>query len=356
MSTGSLQLLTMRGALGATEGASTTPLRLLYPGVAENVDTSGLQRFATIEDRVAWAKADGLRNIYAGIEDNTLTLSNVPVSYQDIGWWLCTIPGIQSGAGAGAGTPTTTDTSAYTRAFLVSQVSTVCGAAGGYDAFIEVAQNDLIGLVGMSIPGLRCTDMTLTFNKRASGTDTGVLMSGTWQSPGVCTHITAFTGTLTDRAQTFALGNSTKSYIDPSTAGSTADTNLTTAVWHWSRTPAWHDGFDGNANHTSMHFPGNQNTELTITRKFSDKLELAAYISKGLRKVNILNEGAVVGAATAKNTLKLEFIGKVDDHTPLHQDGILYATVHYVGMYDATLLSSWQITLINAVSTAYTAL
>jgi hypothetical protein len=354
VATGSQALLTARAALGASEGAATTPTRLMYFGLPDNFDTTGLQQFQTIEDRLAWAKADGLRNIYAGIEDNTFSVSNVPVSFEDLGFLLSTVPGVVSGAGTGAGTPTTTDTSAYTRAFTPSQTVTAYGATGGYDMHLQVGMTDLIGTVGWSIPGLRMTDFTLTFNKRASGTDTGVLFSGTWQTPKACTDITAFTGSLSDRTQTHPIGNTNKTYMDTSTSGTTADPEVTTAVFHWSRTPAFHDGMDDTGLHTSMHFPTFQMTELTLTRKFSDKTELNAYVAKTLRKFRLLNEGALIGAATALNTVRLDFIGKPDSHQHTYVDGMLYATVHYQGMYDSTLLSSWSAQTISTVSGAYT--
>lgn len=354
MATGSQALLSARAALGASEGASTTPTRLLYLGLPENIDTTGLQQYQTIEDRLAWAKADGLRTIYAGIEDNTFSVSNVPVSYEDLGFWLSTVVGVVSGAGTGAGTPTTTDTSAYTRVFKPSQTVTAYGATGGYDMNLQVGMTDLIGTVGWSIAGLRCTDFTLTFNKRASGTDTGVLFSGTWQTNKAETDITAFTGSLSDRTQTHPVGNNNKTYVDTATAGTTPDPEITTAVFHWSRPAAFHDGMDATGLHTSMHFPGFQMSEMTLTRKFSDKTELNAYTAKTLRKINVLTEGALIGGVSAKNTVKLEFIGKSDTHQHTYVDGLLYASVHYLGVYDSTLLSSWAVTTISTTSAAYT--
>jgi hypothetical protein len=354
VATGSQALLTARAALGATEGASTTPTRLMYLGTAENIDTTGLQQFETIEDRLAWAKADGLRNIYAGIENNTFSVSNVPLSFEDTGFLLCTVPGMVSGAGAGAGTPTTTDTSAYTRAFVPSQTVTTYGATGGYDMHLQIGTTDFISTVGWSIPGLKLTDFTMTFNKRATGTDTGCLFSGTWQTPKACTDITAFTGSLSDRTQTHPIGNTNKTYLDTSTSGTTADPEITTAVFHWARQPSFHDGMDDTGLHTSMHFPGHVTTDLTITRKFSDKTELNAYVAKTLRKFRLLNEGALIGATTALNTVRVDFIGKITGHQPTWVDGMLYATITYSGMYDSTLLSSWSAQTISTTSAAYT--
>ena len=351
---GSQALFTARAALGASEGAATTPTRLMYFGMPDNVDTSGLQQFQTIEDRLAWAKADGLRDLYNGLEDNTFRVSNMPITYEDLGFLLSTVPGIVSGAGTGAGTPTTTDVSAYTRTFRPSQTVTDWGATGGYDMHLQLGLTDFISTLGWSVPGLRLVDFTITFNKRASGTDTGLLFSGTWMTNKACTDITAFTGSLSDRTQTLALGNGLVSTMDTATIGTTNDSNLTTAVFHWSRAAAFHDGMDSTALHTSMHFPGFQSTELTLTRRFANKTELTAYTAKTLRKVRILAQGALIGATTAVNTVRLDFYGKIDGHQETYIDGINYATIHLQGTYDATNLASWLMATISTVSAAYT--
>lgn len=354
MATGTQVLTTLRAALGASEGATTTPTRLLYPGLPENVDLSGIQQFTTIEDRVAWAKRDQVRALYNGVEDNTVALSNVPASFEDLGFYLSTIPGIISGAGSAAGTPTTTDTSAYTRVFLPSQTVTAYGATGGYDMHLQVGEADLISTVGWSIPGLRCTDFTLNMKKRASGTDTGLTFSGTWQTPKTATQITAFTGSLSDRTQTLPTGNVGKTWLDTTTSGSTADPAITEATFHVGNPPSWHDGLDATSLHTSMHFAQPMSSDLTITRKFGDTTELATYLARTTRKFRFKAEGALIGAVSALNTIQLDFIGQIVTHQRTWVDGILYATINLMGIYDATLLASYKFTTISTVSAAYT--
>lgn len=356
MATGSIGLLTLRGALGATEGASTTPTRILYIGGPENIDLSGIQQFETIEDRVAWAKRDGLRAIYAGIQNNTVRINNAPASTEDMGFWLSTVPGIVSGAGTGAGTPTTTDTSAYTRTYVPSQTVTAYGATGGYDLHLQVAYNDLLSTVGWSIPGLRCTDLSMTFRKRSQGTDHGITWSGTWQTPKACTQITSLTGSLSDRSQTIPTGLTNKAYVESAynASISTLDDDIMEATLHIQQDPSFHDGMDGTALHTSMHFPGQWLAELTVTRKFSDTTELAAYIARTRRHVRLLNEGALIGASTALATVQADFVGYPMDHTHTEVDRMLYANIRFEGAYDSTLLSSWAFKTINTVSAAYT--
>lgn len=355
MATGSLVLNTARAALGATEGAATTPTRLLYIP-AEGIDLTGIQQFATIEDRPGWNKRDQLRALYNGIEDNAVVLSNVPASYEDFGFYLSTIPGMESDtAGEAANTPTTTDTSAYTRTFLPDQTA-VGGAssANGYDMHLQVGPTDLTSTVNWSIPGLRCTDLTVNFKKRASGTDTGVTFGGTWQTPKTATQITSLTGSLSDRTQTLPTGNVVKTYVDTTTIGTTADPNITEATFHVANPPAFHDGLDNSAVHTSMHFPNPQASDLTIIRKFSDTTELAVYLTRTVRKVRIIAEGALIGAATAKNTISLDFYGAIASHTHTWIDGLLYASIMLQGVYDSTNTAAWKMTTISTVSAAYT--
>jgi hypothetical protein len=357
MATGTQGLTTLRAALGATEGASTTPTRILYPGVPTNVDLSGLQQFATIEDRVAWGKYEPVRDVYAGIEDNTVVFTGVPATYEDIGLYLATIPGVVSGSGTGAGTPTTTDTSAYTRTFTPSQTITAWGATGGYDLHLQAGFADLISTVSWSVPGLRCSDFNLSMQKRGDGTDSGVLWGGTWQTPKTATQITALTGSLSDRTQTLAIGTGFSAFVDTSQAGlgGTADTNVIRGNFQFTRPVEWHDGGDGTALHTSMHFPAQWTSMLTIVRKFSDLTELTAWKARSQRAVRLKVEGAVVGAATAKNTIQLDFIGKPTGHRILFEgNGILYAEVQLIGQYDATQTASWKITTISTTSAAYT--
>lgn len=356
MATGTIGLTTLRGALGASEGAATTPTRYLYPGVPDNVDLSDIQQFETIEDRVAWAKRDGLRALVNGVENNTVRFNNVPATPEDTGFYLSTIPGIVSGAGTGAGTPTTTDTSAYTRTFTPSQTVTAYGATGGYDLHLQVGFTDLISTVGWSIPGLRNTDFTLAFTKRASGTDTGCMWSGVWQTPKTATQITAFTGSLSDRTQTLATGNMFYAYVDSAAGslGGTADTNITSGIFQVVQNPAWHDGADGTGLHTSMHFPEQWMSMLTVVRKFSDTTELAAYKARTRRAIRLKNEGALIGAVSAKNTIQLDFVGDYQTHRHTWVDGILYAELVYLGVYDSTLTASWKATTISTVSAAYT--
>ncbi|MCC6854485.1 MAG: hypothetical protein IT189_00345, partial [Microbacteriaceae bacterium] len=166
---------------------------------------------------------------------------------------------------------------------------------------------------------------------------------------------TSLTGSLSDRTQTLPTGNVVKTYVDTTTIGTTADPNITEATFHVANPPSFHDGLDDTALHTSMHFPNPQASDLTLIRKFSDTTELAVYLTRTVRKVRIIAEGAVVGAATAKNTIQLDFYGAIASHTHTWLDGLLYASIMLQGVYDSTNTAAWKFVTINSVSAAYTA-
>jgi hypothetical protein len=111
---------------------------------------------------------------------------------------------------------------------------------------------------------------------------------------------------------------------------------------------------DATGLHTSMHFPGQWLSELTVTRKFSDTTELAAYIARTTRHLRAINEGALIGSTSALNTIQLDFVGKPMEHAHTEVERMLYANIRYEGIYDSTLLSSWAFKTISTVSTAYT--
>jgi hypothetical protein len=347
-----VNLETLRGAYGATEGTATTPTRLLY--IPKGGGVTITQTVETVRDERAWAKGDHVANIYPGMQDVTVRLSNVPLSFEDAGWWFGAF------AATGGETPSTVDTSAYSRTFTPSQTDFLFGATGVRDLHLQFSTTDLVGTVGWSVPGLMGEELELTFKKRASGTDTGVMMSATFRTPKAATQITSFTGSLSDRTQTLALGQQLKAYVDTTTIATTADPNITEATLRVSRPASFHDGMDNTALHTSMHRAQGWTTQLSLLRKFSDKTEVDAYIganfAKTLRKVRIIAEGALVGASTALNTIRADFYGKhVDqgDFGGVLVDGIWYQRFTLDGMYDGTSLSSYILNTINNVATAY---
>ncbi len=353
MATGSQTLQSLRGRIEASEAAGGTPLRFLYPAQGSVALTVANE---PIKVDLAWNKQDLTYDILAGIETDGVALTGIPLSYEDALWYASMFDAALSG------TPSTTDTSAYTRTGAPSQTDNTVSATGVRSCLLQYSSSDFISTAGWSIPGLIGESMTLNFKKRASGNDTGVSGDFTFMTASKATVITAFTGSLSDRTQTYPTGNALKSYVDTTTSGSTADANITDATFTLQKQNKYHDGMDLSNAHTSMHRPVGWTSQLTFTRKFSDLTEYNAYLGaagiKTLRRVRITATGAIVGAVSAVNTLQLDFSGK---HTamsavPQYVDGVLYQNFTLDGVMDTTLGASWKLTGINNVSTAYTAL
>lgn len=351
MATGSESLVSIRGAVEASEGGATTPTRILY--LAPGALTFSRNR-EPIRIELAWNKQDRLNDLFSGIEDVTVNVAESPVSTEDFGWWLSAFDAALSAA------PSLSDTSAYTRTGAPSQTDNTVSSTGVRSLHLQYGATDLIGTYGISLPGLIGESLTFNFSKRASGTDTGCTWAGTFRTASAAVPITAFTGSLSDRSQTWMLGNYGKTFVDTSTMGSTADANIINGSFTLNRPAAFHDGMDQTFTHTSMHRPQGWTTQLTIQRKFSDLTEYNAYVGtagvKTLRKVRVLFEGPLAGAATVKHTVRLDFVGKhsaISD--PEFVDGIYYATHTLDGVYDATNGASYKFVTVNAVSAAYTA-
>lgn len=351
----SIALEQLRGAIETSEGTATTPTRILYAGPPGNFDPSGLIKRATIEDRRAAGTRTSLRGTYSGIESSDFTISNMPVSYQDIGWWLSLI------APTGATAPTVVDTSAYTRTWTPAEGTAVntYGAGGGYyTANLQYSSLDFASTLVYKLPAMRVSNLTLRWDKRASGTDTGVMADiSLMMSKGTATQGTAFDGSLSHTTPTLVLGNQVTSYMDSaSTAlGTTGDTQITSATFSLDLPVTFHDGFDGQNGHTSAHYAQQWVPTATITRRFSDKTEFTAYIARTTRAIRLAAEGDVVGASTATNQFRFDMVMSPTDHRVAQVDGLYYAEIDYEGIYDSTLTTCWQAFVRNATAAAYTA-
>lgn len=352
MATGSVALELLQGRIEISEGtAASTATRILYVGPAGGIDPSGIQKRQIIEDRRAWGKRTGLAAVYSGIEDSTLSITGIPVSYEQVGWWLTLL------APSGGGVPGTVDTSAYTRTFTPVEGTAVNTFGTGYrTAFLEYSQRDFESTLVRKMPAMRITNLTFDFSKRASGTDTGATMDlELMMTTSTATNGTAFSTALTDGTSTLVLGNQIKTYVDTSTIGSTLDTNITQVRFSLANPVSFHDGFDGTRGHTSAHHSQQWTPLMTVTRKFSDLTELNAYLAGTTRKVRTFAEGDVVGGSTATNQFTLDFYGKPKDHRQTEIDGLVYAEIDLEGYYDTTATTSWIAALRNAVAAAYTA-
>lgn len=352
MAVGSVAMEKLQGRIEISEGtAASTATRVLYVGPAGGIDASGVQKRTLIEDRRAWGKRTGLAATYSGVEDSVLTITGIPASYQQVGWWLSLV------APTGGGLPGTVDTSAYTRTFTPVEGTAVnTYGTGYYTAFLEYAPIDHTGLLVRKLPAMRVTNLTFNFSKRASGTDSGVTMDlELMMTKGTATNGTTFGTALADATNTLILGNQLIATIDTSTIGTTTDSNVSIGRFSLANPVSFHDGMDGQNGHTSAHHAQQWTPTLTITRLFSDLTELNTYIARTNRKVRIRSVGDIVGATTAVNEFYLDFYGSIMDHRQTEIDGLWYAEIDLEGYYDTTATTSWTAFLRNTQSAAYTA-
>lgn len=326
-------LASARAGLESTRGTAVTPTRLLYfkPGGATHA-----QEVGTLIPEEAWASYTPNRRAYAGLERNRLTFEG-DLTYTDAIWPMnLAVDAEASGS--------VTDTSAYTWTGLPVHTSDALKSAT-----VEFAYADLLSTVGWRLPGCLGNSWEITFTKPASGGDTGVSHKLELITASPATQITSFGGSLSDRTLVSATGNQIKSYINGtgSAFGTTADTRVNQATFRVNNDYRFRDGFDGTGNAIELVRGAKRGSRLTMQRYFNDKTELDAYIAKTSRRIRIIAEGAVIGAATAKYTVQLDFGGVADVHASADSDGMVYANIEYAPLNDSAISSDFKLTFIN---------
>jgi hypothetical protein len=251
------------------------------------------------------------------------------------------------------------DTSAYTRTFTPVEGTTVnTYGTGFYTANLQYSAADFASTLVYKLPAMRIQRIAFTWNKRASGTDTGLMMDlSLTMGKGTATQGTAFDGSLTAGTPTLAIGNQVSAYVDSAYAsiGSTLDNQITSATFALELPITYHDGFDGTNGHTSAHYAQQWVPTVTMQRRFSDKTELTAYLAKSVRALRFFAEGGIVGGSTATNQFTFNAVVSPTDHSVTQVDGLYYADLSFEGIYDGTLTTTWSAALRNSVAAAYTA-
>jgi hypothetical protein len=324
-------LASARAALETTRNTPVTPAtRLIYFDSGVHAQEVGTIR--PTELRASYV--EGFRS-YRGIERNTLTFGG-DWTYDDAAYWLnLAVKAVLSGS--------LSDTSAYTYAFVPTHTSDDIKSAT-----IEFSTVDLIATVGWRVPGCLVNELEITWRKGET-----VRYSATLMSAKGATQITAFTGSLADRTTVSALGTTTKVYIDTSAIGATLDPKVTEVTFNLNNGFAYFDSLDNTGVAQSLVRPNARQPRLTIQRRFNDKTELDAYIAKTPRKVRVLTEGGLAGAATALYTIWLDFVGVIDTYTWAEVEGIWMADMSFLPQYDTAVGSDFAWTIINKTA-AYT--
>jgi hypothetical protein len=281
-----LQVFTQaRAGLEATRGTAVTPTRILH-------GTS-----FTHEQTVATIRPEELRNNYegfftaaAGRETNTFGYGGL-LSYDDavlVGNLFFSPLGTASGT-AGA---------AYTYTFAPS------GTADNVKSLaVQLGYADTIATApGVSLAGVVGNTLHLHWEKND---DAALLFDMTFLTIGTATQITAFTGTPTDPVTTPASMNATQVFLDASTIGSTADSNVVSVDWTLNLNPVPFYALNNTAGASALYRPQHRTWSGTIVRQFANDTEWDIYQSKAERKMRIRTLGPTLGAANYKIDLDL---------------------------------------------------
>lgn len=327
-------LASARAGLESTRGTAVTPTRIVYFSEA-----SHNQEVGTIAPRESWASYTPNRRAYQGLERNTFNFSG-DFTYTDAIWWAnLALDAEASGS--------VTDTSAYTWTFLPVHTTDSLKSAT-----LQYAYADLLSVVGWEVDGCLVNSLSVTWSKAVGGENTGVTFDAEIMTASGATQITAFTGSLSDRAITSALGNHTLTYINGtgSAFGTTADTRFNQVTWTVNNNYVYRDGFDGTNTAIEIVRTGPRQSRVTAQRYFSDKTELDAYIAKTDRRFRVKTVGATVGATTAKNTIQLDAGGVWEVHNAADVDGLVYANLELLPIYDSGIASDVLLTVISTVA------
>jgi hypothetical protein len=328
-------LASARAILEASRGAGGTPTRLLYFRPGAMVLNQGV---GTISPTEAWAKFAPYRRHYAGLETSGFTMAG-DVTFDDFIWQLnLGVKAVASGTGP-------TDTSAYTWTFLPTETSDDLKST-----LIQFAYADFLSTWGGSLAGCIINKLTVHWTKNVADDETGVSYTAELMSAYGVTQITAFTGSLTDRAITSAVGPSWTAFMDTTTIGSTSDTRILEATYTLDNGYQYRYGADGTNHAVEIVRGAKRMSSLSIQRYFNSKTELDAMLAKTTRKVRLLVEGPLAGAASVKNTVKLDYYGVPESHDVTTVNGLIYANIMLRPVYDTSVTSDHQWVVINTTA------
>lgn len=321
-------LISARAALEATRNTAVAMTRKLYFEQGMHA-----QEVASIRPKEQRGSYFGSFRAYPGIERNSFDFSG-GATFEDLIWWgNVAIKALATGTAGGAG-----DTAAITWGFTPS--------AATDDIKSATIEFDLNGPTLFQVPGCLADELTLTFKK---GED--VKVAGKLLSAKGATQIAAYTGVGADRTTESALGTLTKVFTDGSTIGTTVD-DVEEATFKLSNHFAHRDALDATSVAKELKRPQPRSWSLEVSRYFDSETELDAYIAKTERKVRLRTEGTVIvgTASSIKRKLDLDLYGVWDRHTWAKVDGMIYARMTLVPLYDAAAATDFKLEVINDVT------
>lgn len=317
-----------RAALEAVRNTRLDPTRKIY-----FADGMHAQEVGTIRPRELRRSYFGSHRAYPGLERNSFDFGG-DATFEELPWWLnLHVKALAAGTAGGVG-----NEAAITWDFTPS--------ASADDQKSATIQFDLDGPQLFEVPGCLGDELTLTYRKGEE-----VKFSSKLLTARGATQIGAFTGVGPDRALTTALGTATTVFVDPTTIGTTAD-DVEEATFKLSNRYAHRDALDGTRLAKEMKRPQPLDWTLDVSRYFASVAELNAYLAKTARKVRVRTDGPVIAgtAGSIARRVDLDCYGVWDKHTWAKVDGMIYARMTLVPLYDTTAATDYRLTVINDVA------
>jgi hypothetical protein len=175
-----------------------------------------------------------------------------------------------------------------------------------------------------------------------------VLFDASWLAASTATQITAFTGALSDRTVTPASSATTQTYIDATTIGSTADSNVTSVDWTLNLDPVPFYGLNASQAASAIYRPHHRQWTATIVRQFVNSNEWTIYNNKAERKVRVKTTGPSLGASNY--IIQLDLYGVYTSRAYTDVDGIITETLTLEPIYDTGVSGSFALSATNATS------
>lgn len=317
-----------RAALESARGTDLTPTRLIYG--EEFVHGQEIQTIRPSEKRASY---NPVYSSTPGPERNTLRITG-RMSYDDMIWYgNLFFKAVASGSGAGG-----------------DKTWTFLPTANADDVKTATVQLGDAVAIGATTPGVKLNYVFgQTLNLHWEKNDDGALtFAADFLAAKAASQITAFTGTLSDRTVIPASCNNTTVYIDTTTIGNTADTNVIAVDFNLDLGPVPLYTLDGTTAAKDIYRPDWRRWSATITRQYSNDTEWDKYVDKTIRKVRIKTLGAVLGASNYE--IRLDLYGSYTNREWSEVDGIITEVLTLEQLYDATATADHILTVVNATA------
>lgn len=317
-----------RAGLESSRGNAVTPTRIIY---AQEF-THG-QESATIRPMELRNSYNPVYSASAGPETNRFGM-NGRMSYDDMIWFgNLFFKAVASGSG-GAADKTWT----FLPAATSDDVKT---------ATVQLAYADTIATApGVQLAYCMGETLNLHWEKNEEG---ALTFDAQFFSAKASTQITAFTGSLSDRAVTLASCNNTTVYIDQASGiGSTADATVIAVDWTLNLGPVPLYTLDGTTAAAGVYRPNHRTWQAQITRQYTNDTYWDDYLDKTTQKVRVRTLGPALGGSYYK--IDLDFYGTITGREWAEVDGIVTEVLTLDQIYDSTATADHVLVVVNATA------